>query len=71
MSSFTLLTNESLRPRLEPAVQQTNKITMTKVCGRMQYDKGMVKIKKRHPLISHTLAGGRTKALQSVQAFMT
>lgn len=70
MSSFMLLTNESLRPRLEPAVQQTNSITMTKVCGRMQYDKGMVEI-KRHSLISHTLAGGQTKALQSVQAFMT
>lgn len=55
MSSFMLLTNESLRPRLKPAVQQTNSITMTKVCGRMQYDKGMVPI-KRHPLFhTHSL----------------
>lgn len=59
MSSFMLLTNKSLRPRLKPAVQQTNTIIMTKVCGRMQYDKGMVAI-KRHPLISHTLILGQT-----------
>lgn len=69
MSSFMLLTNESLRPRLKPAVQQTDSITMTKVWGRMQYDKGTVEI-KRHPLISHTLTAGQTKALQSVCVFM-
>lgn len=55
--SFVPLTNESLRPRLQPAVQQTNSITMTKVGGRMQYDKGMVEIKKTPPYFTHSRWG--------------
>lgn len=69
MPSFMLLTNESLRPRLKPAVQQTNSITMTKVGARMQCDKGMVEI-KRHVQFTHS-HWGQTEALQSVQALVT
>lgn len=69
--SFMLLTNESLRLRLRAAAQQTNGITMTKVCGRMRYDKGTAKIERAPPLISHTLVGGQSKALRSSRAFLT
>lgn len=51
------LANESLRPRLKPAVQQTQRITMTKVCGRMQCDEGMVKMKKTLAVFTHSRWG--------------
>lgn len=55
--SFMLLTNESLRLRLKPVVEQTSSITMTKVHGQMQHDKSMVEIKKDTPLF-HTVSLG-------------
>ncbi|KAI9520887.1 hypothetical protein NQZ68_013293 [Dissostichus eleginoides] len=48
MSLFMELTNESLRPRPQPAVRQTNSITITKVYVRMQYDKGMRASSAKH-----------------------